>query len=170
MILPSVLDVTKLRAGGSVSGVLSGTSFKRLPADIKISGNPLVRLLFEKKDGTHYINGIVEGNFIGQCQRCLEKLTFSKKTSFRAIIEENMRSQVAAEDHSILLCENGTIQLHRLVEDEILLVLPMAPKHLNYSCAELLGHKAEGEYPLMEDKQTPFENLKTLMKEKKNQI
>ena len=66
MILPSVLDVTKLMAGGSVSGVFSGTSFKRLPADIKISGNPLVRLLFEKKDNTHYINGIIKGNFIGQ--------------------------------------------------------------------------------------------------------
>ena len=93
------------------------------------------------------------------CQRCLEALDFEldASTDFILVPDESM-IPVPEDENDIedYLVANPHTQIVELLEDELLLALPYAPKHADEQCAAKSGVQTSNE------KQSPFAILRGL--------
>jgi uncharacterized protein len=79
----------------------------------------------------------VQGVLQLTCQRCLEPFDFNLDITSRFIVV-NDESDIPSEeddleDHDYLIADEK-MQLFELIEDEVLLALPLAPKHAGEDC------------------------------------
>ena len=98
------------------------------------------------------------GKFEAECQRCLEKFTFSEKVEVSDSLAVDKLKKTA--DGEFLLYENGEVDLVKTLEDEFLLCLPMVPKHDIDDCSLKVIEAVDSE---LERKKTPFSILKDLL-------
>lgn len=79
----------------------------------------------------------VRGQLVLNCQRCLEPLAFDLNvTSLYALVEDAREAQ-RLDDLELpfdFLAADPQLDVHQLVEDEILLALPYAPAHSSTEC------------------------------------
>ena len=97
------------------------------------------------------------------CQRCTDVFEQALEVSFTFSPAKN--AEVAAELPSyydaIELDENGEINLLELVEDELMLAMPLIPRHPVKDC-QAPADSVWGELPEELDKPNPFDILKQL--------
>lgn len=97
------------------------------------------------------------------CQRCLQPyaqpLAFERSLHF--VRDEELAAQLDADSDDDVLAMTRSLDLRELVEDELLLELPLVPRH--DTCPQPLVH-AEDELPepTEEDKPNPFAALAAL--------
>ncbi len=102
------------------------------------------------------INGQLAYDLRLVCQRCLEEMPMHYDFAFELIIVKyEALLETLAEDEDGIVCEES-LDLIQLLEDEVLLKLPMIARH--DSCAGLTN-----EEKLEKGGQTPFASLKDLM-------
>ncbi len=108
----------------------------------------------DKKARLHLI---VTGNVAVPCQRCLEPMMMALdiKSEFILVNDESEipPEEDDVEDHDYLIAE-AEMDLLQLVEDEILLALPYAPKHEINDCAvkaEVNELKAPNPFAVLRD-------------------
>jgi uncharacterized protein len=89
------------------------------------------------------------------CQRCLGALAFPVELSVELELAMSEREIAAAEDEVDRVLATRAMDVAALVEDEILLVLPMAPVHER--CAPETGQRDSG-------RASPFDALAGLRK------
>jgi len=90
------------------------------------------------KDGGVQLSGRVQCCLSLRCERCLQPLDwpFDLELALRLVRSEADERRLL--DHcEPLLLDDDWLPLHRLIEDEILLALPMAPAHSAESCPPL---------------------------------
>lgn len=90
------------------------------------------------------------------CQRCLEEMPMTYQFEFELIIvKQESTLKTLTDDEDGMVCEEN-LDLIQLLEDEVLLRLPMIAKHDD--CAGL-----DNEEKQEQSGQTPFASLKDLM-------
>jgi len=99
------------------------------------------------------------------CQRCTELLDMKLDVTFTF---SPVKDDEAAEDlpsyyDAIELDENGEVNLLELVEDEMILNIPLIPRHELKDC-QSKPDSVWGELPEELDKPNPFDVLKNLSK------
>ncbi len=97
------------------------------------------------------------------CQRCTD--TFEQKLELDFLFSP-VKNEDAAEDlpsyyDAIELDENGEVNLRELVEDELILAIPLIPRHELKDC-QSPADSVWGELPEEHDKPNPFDVLKKL--------
>lgn len=101
----------------------------------------------------------LDGRLNLRCQRCLGAMSFDLRSSswFELVANETMLAEVGADEDDEIdyLVADPKFDVEALVEEEILLAMPFAPKHGDVNCAALAGIK-------MEQKQNPFQVLQSL--------
>ena len=105
------------------------------------------------------IEGHVEAQLWQQCQRCLGEMSIDVDSDFRLVVVQGLdeAEQLDAE-FDPLLAEEGEIRLISLVEDELLLSLPVVPLH-----AECEGIQYDDDVTHAEEpRDNPFAALKAL--------
>lgn len=109
------------------------------------------------KDSVVFFTGKVQALLPMVCQRCLMPSMITVETAFSLtpINEENDHNSSAYEG---FVTENNRLFLASLVEEEILLNLPLIPKHAEGQC-HLPQEEVEG---VESTKRNPFEQLKIL--------
>lgn len=144
----AIRDTIALSQFPRLSGVLTtseGTLDYRLQGSAGPQGKPHLRLQ-------------LEGDVQLTCQRCLEPLNYRVEvdTDFTLVPDESMIPSAEAEEElEDYLVAGPPIQVADLLEDELLLALPFAPKHAE-ECAEKAGLVMKTEKP------SPFAVLKGL--------
>ena len=97
------------------------------------------------------------------CQRCLQPYAqpLSVQRSLRFVRDEDLAAQLDADSDEDVLAMSRSLDLRELIEDELLLELPLVPRH--EECPEPLVH-ADEELPeeAQEDKPNPFAALAAL--------
>ena len=97
------------------------------------------------------------------CQRCTEnfqqRLEFS--FSFSPVKDFEEADALPSYYDAIELDENGEVNLRELVEDELLLMIPLIPRHTLEDC-QAPADSVWGELPEELDKPNPFDVLKQL--------
>lgn len=68
-----------------------------------------------------------------ECQRCLEAVQWRSQLSNELLLLTGDAPPEAADDQESILLEDGILDADALVEDEILLALPLAPRHTDDS-------------------------------------
>ena len=110
--------------------------------------------------GQHFLHLLINANLTTRCQRCLELMPLNLNLNFDYLIgDTNATDTEAIEIEEIddydLQEASQTMNLLELIEDEIIMALPIAPVH-EVNCAKLSMQSGE--------KPNPFAVLKGLIK------
>jgi uncharacterized protein len=106
-----------------------------------------------------------DADVVLQCQRCLRPLDEAVHVDrhFRFVADEDTAAALDDETEDEVLALPRSLNLRDLVEDEMLLALPLVPRH--EVCPEAIPMQF-GDVELVEEKANPFASLALLRKDK----
>ena len=87
---------------------------------------------------------VVDGSVRLECQRCLDSLDLPLHVAAQLQLAASESEMAVSDDDIERVLAGREMSVTALVEDEILLALPMVPKHDRCSAAVDLGAKAQG--------------------------
>jgi uncharacterized protein len=140
-------------------------SIKDLPRINEITHNNSDKIkvncsFYVENDTIPCIDGEISLNIYLTCQRCLEALPLSLDLNFNlAFVKNENQAEELSKHLEIYLFENEELSLIDLISDEILLSIPMVPKH-NLDC--LSSFKENNNYEQVKEK--PYDILKNIKK------
>jgi uncharacterized protein len=97
----------------------------------------------------------IKANLAVTCQRCLDEMLINLNLNFDYLISDTEISEAEENDEIDWLEANHEMDVCELIEDELLLALPIAPTHA-HDCSKLNTQSG--------DKPNPFAVLKGLIK------
>jgi uncharacterized protein len=123
------------------------------------------------ESGTRYVRGRLQTVLHLVCQRCLQALAYPLDLSvLLALVSPGYREAELAERYELLTLTEPTIELKNLVEDELMLALPLVPAHAVDECdfdRELITvNTSVDEQVEQEEVQRPFAGLADLLKKR----
>lgn len=139
MSAQTVIDPLRFaRAGESLAGMLDVAELARLADRLsEAEGDVRYRLTGQVRDGKPSLSLRVEADLKLSCQRCLESFVYPLRTDATLLLAKN-EAQLALWEEADPLCDGVVAEPHMdiaaLVEDEILLALPVAPRHPDGDC------------------------------------
>ena len=131
MSQPGVIDGLQFARGAqAVRGVLG---MEQLPRLAELQGTT-EGLAFGvrggmRDDGKPCLWISVSGELRLVCQRCLGRLIFPLSADVELVLTEDPREIEEADDEADRVLASRAMNVARLVEDEVLLALPMVPRH-----------------------------------------
>lgn len=165
-VLPQYIEPARLADNEeSLEGTLGIDNMQRL-LSIVDSRDSLItfHLSFSRNEVEETV--VIDGGFSTElavrCQRCLEPLVIRMERAIRvACVSETADTGTLTTDVEPLQMHESRIALSDLIEDEVLLGLPMSPVHRPEECpaTELLQE-------LRESRESPFAILKKLKTDK----
>lgn len=137
--LPVQIDPVRLAETGRIlEGQLPLSELTRLK-DVLVDnrGTVAVRLEFGiDQEGIPYLKGQIRSRVTLACQRCLLPMEHEIDTEILLGIAESEEAvQLLPSHYEPLVVENGPLYLKDLIEDELLLSLPIVPMHPESECA-----------------------------------
>jgi len=169
--LPETIKPLELvQSRGRMEGELVIRDMTRLEGRLQgTAGTARVRLHFGKDaNNISFIKGQVTATLELLCQRCLENMQFPVDitVSLGIIGAADDAGRLPADYEPLLLGESETVVLKELIEDELLLALPIVALHARDECGAEFVVEAEpdGAPQTDEDTHSPFAGLAELMK------
>jgi uncharacterized protein len=133
-----MIDPVKLsRQGADLEGEIPIAAMPRLQELLlDSSGNAHYDLSFTSNEsGKRSVEGRICAAVVLQCQRCNQAVTVEVEVEPRLqVVLNDAQAQNTQEGYEPLLLEEGVIALAELIEEEILLALPMIAKHESGKC------------------------------------
>ena len=127
-------------------------------------GVDLAMDFFLDEQGVTCIQGQISTEVWLTCQRCLEP--YQQLIDAKFILSPVTNDREAAmlpAPYEPLLVANTVVELSAIVEDEILLGIPIVTKHAPENCAVAVSYNiADGEEPITNEKVNPFKVLADL--------
>lgn len=167
------LDVRAFaRSAGDAGGTVALADFARVAADC-VAGGPDVQLAWsahgELRDG----NGVtaapwlhlqVDAELPLVCQRCLEPVHTPVVVDrwFRFVPDEETAEQQDDDAVEDLLVESAEFDLHALIEDEVVLAMPLIASHAHCPAPPRLSAQDAGFDATAEERPQPFAALARL--------
>ena len=167
--LPDKIDPWRLTAeGGRLEGVLALASLPRLAAELEHTEGEVSVALATGVDsqGLRYIIGRLQTGIALICQRCLGPLQWPLDIAVSlALVRNEMMADRLPEQYEPLVVADGLIRVADLVEDELLLALPLIPQHDQIQqCETHVGQASSASEPVPDAKQRqPFAVLASLL-------
>ena len=163
----SIRPLELVRAGARIAGDMEIAGMQRLAGRLAGSaGTVHAELRFGRDAGNvRYVRGRVRASLDLTCQRCLETLRFPVDiaVSLGIIGAAGEAESLPGEYDPLLLDESETVSLGDLIEDELILALPIVARHARGECGMQLPAAAP-EASAEEETHRPFANLADLMK------
>ena len=142
-------------------GVIEFKTLERLVGKLESDlGKIMVEFEFADSDyGNPILKGHVEACLSVECQRCLKGMELPMKIDFNLLIDAP--DELALESSlETIYSTDGTIDIFAVVEDELILNLPLVTTHEDTSCNEFW--RSRDELPDVILKDNPFSVLKKL--------
>lgn len=159
------LDIERLAdAGAEVGFTVPLAQLPRLTGTFPdITGSASGSARFAREQGLLVAEVSVQGSARLVCQRCMGPLELPLRSEVRvALVTEEGEAARVPEDLEPMLAPGGRVTAGELVEEELLLALPIVPMHASgQPCAAEEVQAAEPERPAS---QKPFERLNELLK------
>jgi uncharacterized protein len=152
--------------GADVEGAVAVTDLSRLQSLLATSEGYIDAhcKLYRDEEDRYLISVAVKAELVVSCQRCLEPIRISVVTDSTLCMiagEEQMGS--LPESLEPLILEDGTADLRSVVEDELLLGLPIVSYHDSGPCADLVEkYYTAAEPDELESQPNPFAVLEQL--------
>jgi uncharacterized protein len=124
---------------------------------------------FARESGTPVADVEVAARVALTCQRCLGPLTWAVSAGGKvAVVDGDEEAERAPESLETILAPEHRISIRELVEEELLLGMPIVPLHQSGDCvaaapADALSQGTDAE----ETRQRPFERLGELLNRKR---
>ncbi|ALP53366.1 hypothetical protein Tel_09490 [Candidatus Tenderia electrophaga] len=154
------------RQGQVLAGTLELTGMARLAeAVVDVAGDAGVQLQFGiDEQGTHYAKGHLSAQVERVCQRCLQTVTERIESDVAlGFVASDEQARKLAPDYEPCMVGSEPIQLADLVEDELILALPIVALHED-ACEPFLErlHSEAEQSDRTQDKPNPFAVLAEL--------
>jgi len=162
------LDVSLLGEDGTeFRGNLAVSQFPRLCAELaETRGDVLVRLGFERGEGgLRIMSGEMQTELALTCQRCLQPLPLPVETNFRlALLTATDDPDLLPQQMEAVTLNSAQVNVLELLEDELLLCLPIAPRHRGTEKCAAPRRRAGSTFGQAEigERQSPFAVLRDL--------
>ena len=154
------------RAGSTIERHFAARELPRLlEAGAGENSAVTARFHFSQFEGHAAVDGELQGVVVLTCQRCMKPLDLELHESFKVLLvddEEALDREPGG--YEAILADPARLDLVALTEDQVLLALPLVPKHESDSCAEFAIAPAKEEPTRDEATQRPFGNLRDLMR------
>jgi uncharacterized protein len=169
---PRALDIAGLcRAGARVEGSTSLVDLPRLAASVLSGADGALRVRWSAQGSTLAVHGAAPQLWLTlraelpvqlECQRCLQPLAWplALDRRLRFVSGEQEAARLDEELEEDVLELQPRLDLIGLIEDELILALPLVPRH--ESCPEPLPLPAAEPEPLGEAAASPFAALARL--------
>ncbi|NNF51638.1 MAG: hypothetical protein HKN59_04290 [Gammaproteobacteria bacterium] len=141
-----------------MEGTLSAAAMPRVAELLSdsVTGEVRVSLTFSRnRKSVILVEGLIDGTLPVICQRCLEEYDWHLNHRFRLAISDSLASgRQAPPGLELIEWVGDSIVPAQLVEEEILLTMPLVPVHSDESgCNALSGSVSDGGHELRVDKQ-----------------
>jgi uncharacterized protein len=162
MFAPAVIDSLEFaRTGERLSGSLPVSSFPRLEDVVAEKGGDIAYVVAGAMDAHNrpMLKLHVRGTLILQCQRCLGMLEYPLDVASSVLVVPQGTAPEDADDPDApdYIEAQRELNLAELIEDEILLCVPFAPRH-ERKCGESRPDESGGK----QGKDSPFAALAAL--------
>lgn len=166
---PDLVDPVNLAVTGrQISGELQPAQMKRL-LSLLYSDKGVVRVEVEfgvDSQGIRFVKGHLDAEVEVACQRCLEAVGLEVSTDFQlGIVTSDTKAGNLPSDYEPLLVETTPMPLPDIIEDELILTIPIVAMHAEGDCSEevkkVLNESVEIE-ETAEEKKSPFSVLEEL--------
>ena len=151
--LPEQINIKKLADNGAtLDGVVDIRRLQRFAQALLVDdGQVVVSLEFSRNDdGIKLIQGTVKADVQQQCQRCLEPVTTEIEVTLNlAVAYDEEQAEALESRYEPLILDVDQVQLVDILEDDLLLALPMIPYH-DISVCEANGYVAPAEEEINE--------------------
>ncbi len=136
-----------------------------LPEDMGAGGGPLQSLVrFTREQNWPMAEVRIRGTVTMTCQRCLDPMRQEIEATTRvALLASEAEADRAPEYLETFLAEDGRVSAAELVAEELLLALPLAPRHEGPAVCR---GSSEAQPAGDADTQHPFADLRSLMQKK----
>ena len=168
--LPEQVDPLRLaRQGARVEGVLPLSHSRRLAEYLsETPGEATVVLEFGLGEGVlGYLRGHVQAQLTVICQRCLEPMTMTVEAPFAfGLVVSEAEADRLGDDYEPLLVGDEPLRLGELIEDELILALPVVALHDMQDCPA--AQRLETKDPAVDERRadaSPFAVLKELKRQ-----
>jgi len=157
----------KAKTGFEIQGKLPIKQLKRLN-DVLLSdtGDAQVELKFGFAGHIPFIQGHISAELQLKCQRCMQSMQHNIDNDFKlglVLNEEQMNN--LPDDFEPYLVEDDINHLHDMIEDELLLSLPLVAMH-EFECSEHVNTQETEQDEAVDsskEKNNPFSVLKDLL-------
>jgi uncharacterized protein len=137
--LPELLDLRRaVEAGAQYEGALPLAGMPRLlPMLMDAVGSARYRVRFAKDHrGLDAVEGEVDATLRVRCERCTGVLTLPVSTRFAVAVVQGLDEAAALpDDYEPLLVEVPQVRARDLIEDELILAVPIIPRHAEGECS-----------------------------------
>ena len=152
------------------SGEVDPNSFERLATTLSAEhdqSNTQLNAELYRRNNVLHLAFTLKGDIWLTCQRCLQPIAIDLSDDYNiALLENDSQVRLINEEQDYLLLDEivteqspeRLLPFKRLVEDEILLKIPMAPKHDDCE----MSVEQFGEIPEEEENENPFAALASL--------
>lgn len=171
-IIPQFLEPRKFAVHGvKLSGEIPGSAFQRLAeADILVASLHADLDFDVDEERRRAVRGDVRADVSLQCQRCLETMPYLLEVSVNwAVVWSEDQAEKLPSTVEPWIAGEDAEDLYAMIEEELLLALPVAPVHSELCIDESLLRS--GKEPVEETssvKNNPFLALAALKGETKN--
>ena len=166
--LPEFCDLFQL---ADKNAKISGSwPIAKLPRLVEVlasdSGDAVVEFEFGRSGRTRFLKGTITADVEMQCQRCLEPATVPLKAEFNlALLESETYIDRMPDEYEPLITE-GRHFLPDVIEDELILVVPIVASH-DSDCSNYMNSQVIEPVVTQQEetgkKPNPFANLKDLL-------
>ena len=113
---------------------------------------------------TAFLRGELKANVSLQCQRCMEPAPTPIKSQFKiGLVHSEEEGDRLPEEYDPLIADERDFSLLRLVEDELILAIPVVTSHPKEVCGAT--HFLQDPTILEEKRENPFQILEQLKKQ-----
>lgn len=151
----------------AIDGVLAVNTMSRLLPNLHEDATLAeVHVHFGRDEqGTTYLKGQIKADLVLQCQRCMEAYQYPIVSDLALGIVTNLDEANALPDfYEPVMVHDKQLALHELVEDELILNLPIIPKHAVEECQVSLPSEDEAQQKVVV--KNPFHVLQSLKENK----
>ena len=170
-IMPDTISLNKWEdAGFEWVGEIAPNSFERLTSTLTTEheqANIVLEATLYRRNNVLHLAFTLTGEVWLTCQRCLQPIAVDLSDKYDiALLDNESQIRLINEDQDYLLLEEivteqspeRLLPFKKLIEDEILLKTPMAPKHDDCE----MSVEQFGEIPEEEETENPFAALAAL--------
>ena len=158
-----------------LKGHVPFSELKRLGESlVETGGNVEVSLEFGiDAEGIRYMNGRIRAVLMLECQRCLEPMPFDVDREFAlGMVRNETEAEALPSHYEPLQIDGQPLFLRDVLEDELLLSLPVVARHAEDECSVTLNEadapaEEEREDTGKEEKENPFSVLAGLKTDQK---
>lgn len=115
------------------------------------------------RQGIHFLRGQITACLTLQCQRCLEPFSQEIESSFLSgVVRSAEEANQLPKGYDQLIVKEGMLAIQDVVEDELIINLPVVPMHKVNDCKVKLPLEIETNEKVEVGKENPFKVIEFL--------